>query len=53
MSITIALNGQPLATSLYAWEAGYIAPTILSDPLIAITVDLVKGELTEPRVISA
>ena len=50
MSITIDKNGQPLMTSLYNWETGYIVPAILSDPLMAVTVDLVTDEITSPSI---
>lgn len=33
ISITMDANNQPLATSLYDWETGYIVPAILSDPV--------------------
>jgi hypothetical protein len=50
MSITIDANGQPLVTSLYDWETGYIVPAILSDPLMAVTVDLVTDEIAAPSI---
>ncbi|KAI9674959.1 MAG: hypothetical protein M1817_001365 [Caeruleum heppii] len=59
ISITMDANNQPLATSLYDWETGYIVPAILSDPLMAVTVDLVADEdaapaLTRlPRIVTA
>ncbi|KAF8850149.1 hypothetical protein BDZ45DRAFT_603270 [Acephala macrosclerotiorum] len=51
MSITIDANGQPLVTSLYDWETGCIMPAILSDPLMAVTVDLVIDENAAPSFI--
>ena len=51
MSITIDANGQPLVTSLYDWETGCIVPAILSDPLMAVTVDLVTDENAAPSFI--
>jgi hypothetical protein len=50
MSITIDANGQPLVTSLYDWETGCIVPAILSDPLMAVTVDLVTDEIAAPSI---
>jgi hypothetical protein len=56
MSITMDANGmdangQPLVTSLYDWETGCIVPAIVSDPLMAVTVDLVTDENTAPSFI--
>jgi hypothetical protein len=51
MSITIDANGQPLVTSLYDWETGCIVPAILSDPLMAVIVDLVTDENAAPSFI--
>jgi hypothetical protein len=50
MSIKIDANGQPLVTSLYDWETGYIVPAILSDPLMAVTVDLVANKNAAPSI---
>jgi len=50
MSITMGANGQPLVTSLYDWETGCIVPAILSDPLMAVTVDLVIDENAAPSI---
>ncbi|KAF2816675.1 uncharacterized protein BDZ99DRAFT_434145 [Mytilinidion resinicola] len=41
MSITTDWNGTPRVTSVYDWETGCILPALLSDPLMAVTVDLV------------
>ncbi|WEW58894.1 hypothetical protein PRK78_004362 [Emydomyces testavorans] len=51
MSITIDANSQPLVTSLYDWEVGRIVPAILSDPLMAVWVDLVTDENAAPSYI--
>lgn len=51
MSITIDADGQPVVTSLYDWETGCIVPAILSDPLMAVWVDLVTDENANPSVI--
>lgn len=51
MSINMDANGQPLVTSLYDWETGCITPAILSDPLMAVWVDLVPGESVAPSFI--
>lgn len=50
MSVTMDANGQPLVTSLYDWETGCIVPAILSDPLMAVTVDLVTDEEAAPSI---
>ena len=50
MSITRDANGQPLVTSLYDWETGCILPAILSDPLMAVAVDLTTDENATPSV---
>lgn len=44
MSITMDAKGQPLVTSLYDWETGCIVPAILSDPLMAVSIDLVVDD---------
>ncbi|KND92187.1 hypothetical protein TOPH_03052 [Tolypocladium ophioglossoides CBS 100239] len=43
-------NNNPLATSLYDWETGCIVPAILSDPLMAVVVDLVTDENANPSI---
>lgn len=48
MSITMDANKQPLVTSLFDWETGCIVPAILSDPLMAVWVDLVTDENATP-----
>ena len=50
MSITIDSSGQPLVTSLYDWETGCIIPAILSDPLMAVWVDLMTDEDAAPSI---
>lgn len=50
MSIKIDTSGQPLVTSLYDWETGCIVPAILSDPLMAVIVDLVTDENATPSI---
>ncbi|XWW98375.1 hypothetical protein V2A60_006375 [Cordyceps javanica] len=50
MSITMDPEGKPLVTSLYDWETGCIAPAILSDPLMAVSVDLVADENAMPSI---
>ncbi len=50
MSITMDANGQPVVTSLYDWETGCIIPAILSDPLMAVAVDLVTDEKAAPSI---
>ena len=51
MLITMDANGQPVVTSLYDWETGCIVPAILSDPLMAVWVDLVTDENAAPSFI--
>lgn len=50
MSITTDTNDRPCVTSLYDWETGCIVPAILSDPLMAVTVDLVTDENGTPSI---
>jgi hypothetical protein len=50
MSIVMDANSQPLVTSLYDWETGCIIPAILSDPLMAVTVDLITDENAAPSI---
>lgn len=50
MSITVDANGLPLVTSLYDWETGSIVPAILSDPSMAVSVDLVTKEKAAPSI---
>jgi hypothetical protein len=50
MSITKDSNGLPLVTSLYDWETGCIVPAILSDPLMAVAIDLVTDENAVPSI---
>ena len=50
MMITRDENSLPLVTSLYDWETGCIVPAILSDPLMAVAVDLVTDENGEPSI---
>ena len=50
MSITIDTNSQPLVTSLYDWETRCIVPAILSDPSMAVAVDLVTDENAAPSI---
>lgn len=50
MSIVRAVDGDPLVTSVYDWETGCIVPAILSDPLMAVEVDLVVDEDAKPAI---
>lgn len=50
ISIAMDANNQPLVTALYDWETGCIVPAILSDPLMAVTVDLVTDEDAKPAL---
>ncbi|KAF3310519.1 hypothetical protein TWF173_009406 [Orbilia oligospora] len=50
MSITMDASDQPLVTSVYDWETGCLVPAILSDPLMAVWVDLVTDENAAPSI---
>lgn len=50
MSITRDTNYKPLVTSVYDWETGCIVPAILSDPLMAVSVNLSADENAAPSV---
>ena len=50
MSIATDATSQPLVTSLFDWETGYIVPAILSNPEMAVVVDLVTAKNAEPSV---
>lgn len=50
MSINIDANGQPLVTSLFDWEVGCIVPAILSERLIAVSIDLETDENAAPSI---
>ena len=50
MSVAINAEGQPLITSLFDWETACIVPAMLSDPLMAVVVDLVTDENANPSV---
>ena len=50
MSIAVDVNGQPVVTSLYDWETGCVVPAILSDPAMAVGVDLVIDENATPSL---
>ena len=47
MSIT---KDESKVTSLFDWETGCIVPAILSDPEMAVTVDLVADENASPSI---
>lgn len=50
MSITMDADDRPLVTSVYDWETGCIVPALLSDPLMAVTVDLEVDENAAPSI---
>ena len=50
MSITVDPTGRPCITSLYDWETGDIVPAILSDPEMAVLVDLVTDAHGNPSI---
>ena len=50
MLITVDAAKQPQITSLYEWETGCIIPAILSDPEMALWVDLVTDENGAPSI---
>ena len=49
-SIAQDMYGEPLVTSLYDWETGCIVPAVLSDPMVAVGVDLTAGKDGKPSV---
>ena len=49
-SITMDEKDLPLITSLFDWETGQIVPAILSDPLMAVTVDLISDDDAAPSM---
>ncbi|KAH6628786.1 3-hydroxybutyryl-CoA dehydratase [Chaetomium tenue] len=50
MLVAMDENNQPVVTSLFDWETGRIVPAILSDPLMAVTVDLVVDKDAAPSL---
>jgi hypothetical protein len=50
MSIIVDADGRPGIMSLYDWETGYIVPAILSDPEMAVLVDLVTDAHGAPSI---
>lgn len=50
MSIVRGADGQPLITSLYDWENGSIVPALLSDPCMAVPIDLVTDDDGAPAI---
>ncbi|KIH93666.1 hypothetical protein SPBR_04244 [Sporothrix brasiliensis 5110] len=50
MSIATDANNNPLVTSVYDWETGCIVPALLSDPLMAVFVDLAADETAGPSI---
>lgn len=48
MSIAMNADSQPIITSLFDWETACIAPAILSDPLMAVIVDLTTDDESSP-----
>lgn len=52
MSITTEKDTRPLVTSCYDWETGCVAPAILSDPLMAVSlIDLTANENAGPSIV--
>lgn len=51
MTIVTKSEDEPRVTSLFDWETGSIVSAILSDPLMAVLVDLVTDENAAPSVI--
>ncbi|KAF8170677.1 hypothetical protein K438DRAFT_1853678 [Mycena galopus ATCC 62051] len=49
-NMTITTTDPPTVTSLYDWEMGHIVPAILSDPQIAVYVDLEIDLEGEPMI---
>lgn len=50
MSIAMDVKQQPRITSVYDWETGCIVPAILSDPLMAVAIDLTTDRDANPAV---
>ncbi len=50
MSIATDADRRPRITSLYDWETGCILPALLSDPLMAVAVDLVPNGDAGPAI---
>ncbi|KAH8883090.1 hypothetical protein GQ53DRAFT_883603 [Thozetella sp. PMI_491] len=48
MTIAEGSDALPQVTSLFDWETGCIVPALLSDPLMAVTVDLVVDHNAAP-----
>ncbi|KAK3373628.1 3-hydroxybutyryl-CoA dehydratase [Lasiosphaeria ovina] len=48
MSIATDADGRPRVTSLYDWETGCVVPALLSDPLMAVAVDLISDGDARP-----
>jgi hypothetical protein len=48
--MTITDTDAPAVTSLYDWETGHIVPAILSDPQMAVYVDLELDLEGEPAI---
>lgn len=49
-SIMLDANGRPVITSVFDWETSRIVPAILSDPLMAVIVDLVPDSDAAPSI---
>ncbi|CEJ91177.1 hypothetical protein VHEMI06908 [[Torrubiella] hemipterigena] len=49
MSVVTDENGVPTITSVYDWKNAVVLPAILSNPVLAVTVDLVLNENVEPH----
>ncbi|ERS97015.1 hypothetical protein HMPREF1624_06342 [Sporothrix schenckii ATCC 58251] len=50
MSIATDANNNPLVMSVCDWETGCIVPALLSDPLMAVFVDLAADEHARPSI---
>lgn len=48
MPIAMDVEQQPIITSVYDWETDCIIPAILSDPMMAVTVDLTTDNEANP-----
>lgn len=49
MSVVTDENGVPTITSVFDWKNAVVLPAILSNPVLAVTVDLVLNENVEPH----
>lgn len=49
MNVVTDESGKPTITSVYDWKNAIVLPAILSNPVLAVTVDLILNEHVEPH----